>query len=420
MDLSFWLDTFKQLHPHIIDLGLKRCHSVAERLGLLCPQPPIISIAGTNGKGSSLSYLEAVYQAAGYRVGSYTTPHLLHYHERIRINRKAVDETLLCQAFSHINQERGEITLTEFEFATLAAMQLFIAAPVDVILLEVGLGGRLDAVNVWDADAALITAIGLDHCEYLGHTRELIALEKAGILRPHQPAICTDPSPPHTLLDYARAQHVPLQCLNQDFHYQRNAQTWAWHNAQQQHDDLPRLTPDVGYAYHNAAGAVSIIEALQAPLPVSPQALREGLQQMRLAGRFQYCADTPIPCIVDVAHNPLAAQALRSALRQQPINGKTHALLGMMKDKDISGTIAVLQNEFDTWHLVDLPDVERAAPATTLQACLTSLNIHDTHLYPNIKTAFQQLTQQIPTTDRLVVFGSFYTVAETLNLNNGV
>jgi len=427
--VSAWLKAFQQLHPNQIDLGLERCHTVAQTLNLFAPQPPIISVAGTNGKGSSVGYLDSIYRAAGYCTGCYTTPHLLRYNERIQIQGQSVDDTLLCQAFNTINQARGTISLTEFEFGTLAAMLLFQQTGVDVILLEVGLGGRLDAVNVWDADCALITAIGIDHCEYLGDTREQIALEKAGIMRSQHPAVCADPQPPHTLLEYAKQHQVKLSCLNSTpnrlaqicstYHYQKEATTWAWYNQQHNYQNLPKLSPDTDYAYQNAAGVLQVIDLMQISLPVPLSAVQTGLQTMCLSGRFQRLSNVPVPCILDVAHNPLGAQALCKALQQQGCKGKTHALLGMMQDKDITGTLAELKDVFDEWHLVNLLQ-ERAASPATLQKHLQELDIKASHSYASVETAYAELSQHWQEQDLLVVFGSFHTVAgllEIVNLN---
>lgn len=423
--LSAWLAAFKQWHPRHIDLGLERCQAVALKLDLLRLNIPIISVAGTNGKGSSVAYLDNIYRAAGYRTGCYNTPHLRDYNERIRINGAVVTEDALCQAFERINCTRGAVSLSEFEFGTLAAVLLFQQAQVDVMLLEVGLGGRLDAVNVWDADCALITKIGIDHCEYLGDTREQIAVEKAGIMRPQRPAVCADPQPPHTLLDYAGQQQVQLACLAekadkwledyQPFSYQKTAQSWAWRNTQHKYSELPLLSPDTDYAYQNAAGVLQVIDFMQAHLPVPLSAMQTGLQTMRLNGRFQKLDTLPVPCILDVAHNPLGAKALREALAQEPCAGKTHALLGMMQDKDIAGTLTELRACFDVWHLVDLPQ-ERAAQAVTLQAHLQLLGIQSSHIYESVARAYKALSQTWQAEDCLLVFGSFHTVAAMLDV----
>ncbi len=424
--VAAWLEAFKQLHPRSIDLGLERSRAVALKLKLLAPNCPLISVAGTNGKGSSVGYLESIYRAAGYRCGCYTTPHLLHYRERIRIDGNAVEDPSLCAAFETIYHSKGTLSLTEFEFGTLAAMLLFQQAQVEVILLEVGLGGRLDAVNVWDADCALITAIGLDHCEYLGNTREQIALEKAGIMRPHRPAVCSDPLPPPSLLAYAKQQQVPLACLSRQHHqesstsagyyYKKHEKSWCWGNQQAHYANLDRLQPDTDYAYQNAAGVLQVIDVMQPRLPVASNAVNTGLQNMQLQGRFQTFEELPVPCILDVAHNPLGAQALCQALQQQPCAGKTHALLGMMRDKDIVACVSALSAVFDVWHLVDLP-LERAATASDLQAYLWALGIQTSDTYTSVEAAYNALSRDWQTSDRLVVFGSFHTVAALLNIS---
>ncbi|SEH06623.1 Bifunctional protein FolC [Candidatus Venteria ishoeyi] len=411
-NLSDWLNWQNQLHGQAIDLGLERCRSVAERMGLLSPPFTLISVAGTNGKGSSVFMLEQIYRAAGYTCGRYTSPHLHQYNERIVINGETITDEALCASFARIEAARHdgpEISLSYFEFGTLAAIDLFFQADVEIAVLEVGLGGRLDAVNILDADAALITHIDIDHIDWLGDDRGQIALEKAGICRPHHPAVCADPNPPQTLLDFSRQQHIPMLYAETNFKMTVSDKYWQWQQGTKHYANLPLPSPATNWQIRNAAGVLALIETLQNHHPVTENALHEGLQQGQLPARLQQL-DTRVPCLLDVAHNPLATRALAETLSGQPCAGQTHALVAMLLDKDIPGTLAPLLAYIDHWHLVEL-DVERAAPASQLQDYLTTQGINNMTRYDKPRPTFLQLQAQLSPQDRLVVFGSFYTIA---------
>lgn len=411
--LADWLAWQSTLHPKTIDLGLARCQRVAQRLHLTKFSFKIITVAGTNGKGSSVTLLDSIYLAAGYRTGRYTSPHLLEYNERICICGQPVSDEQLCDAFFHIEQARHDDSLTYFEFGTLAALWLFQHYGLDVVILEVGLGGRLDAVNVFDADVALVTQIGIDHVEWLGETRDLIAREKAGIFRPHQPAVCSDPEPPESLLNYAATLETPLYCLNQHFSYQKlNENQWDWHSdlAHYQQLPVPKLIGE--YQLQNAAGALMVVSLLQARLPVSEAAISQSLQSVQLPGRFQIIPGT-VSRIFDVAHNPLGIAAFKTNLQHYPGSGKTHAVVGILKDKAVAAMLAEIAPLIDRWYVAPL-DTPRSASGAELVGHLQELNQATITCCDTIATAYRQALRDAQPHDRVVVFGSFYTVAAAL------
>ncbi|NJO15363.1 MAG: bifunctional tetrahydrofolate synthase/dihydrofolate synthase [Thioploca sp.] len=423
--LDQWLDWQTSLHPREIELGLDRCRIVAQRLNLLPPPYFIITIAGTNGKGSSTVLLDTILSTAGYRVGRYTSPHLLRYNERICIAGQEVTDEQLCGAFNAIEIVRDNISLTFFEFSTLAAMLIFQANQIDLALLEVGLGGRLDAVNIFDADVALVTAIDIDHVDWLGPDRESIGLEKAGILRPYHPAVCSDTHPPQSLINYAHQLPTALYCLGQHFTYQQLDNTsWSW----QYHSVIPDQ-PDNSFSYtqlpfpqllgdfqlQNAAGVLMVLELIKGSFPCSLLALQQGLVQASLPGRFQILAGETMR-ILDVAHNPLGAQVLNKLLLHQQLSyGKTYAVVGMLKDKDIASVFKMMQNAIDHWYVAPL-NTPRSATVPQLLDYLVALGITSIRHYPSITIAYNQACLTAQAGDRIVVFGSFYSVAEVLRL----
>ena len=418
-NLEGWLYWQETLHSKEIELGLDRVSQVLTRLDLTDPDSTVITIAGTNGKGSSVAMLQSILLAAGYRVGAYTSPHLLRYNERIHINGIPVDDDTLCEAFERVDQARGDILLTYFEFGTLAAFDIFQRADVQIMLLEVGLGGRLDAVNVLDADVALITAIDIDHENWLGADRETIAREKAGILRPGQVAVCSDSNPPATLVDVAEKLATPLLIPGEDFEVTIvNAKTvdkqWSWRGVSDQvlYLPLPALVGDFQVA--NAAGVLAVVEQLHEhrliPKAVDEFEIAEALKSVSLPGRFQIIGDRPTQ-ILDVAHNPHSASALANNLGHQPCQGKTRAVLAMLADKDIPLVLSRLSGLFDEWYLASL-DVPRAATAQQLKA---ELDGQDSHIFDDVISAHQAALSDADPEDRIVVFGSFYTVAEVLS-----
>lgn len=414
MDLAAWLQHLEGLHPKAIDLGLER---VAQVRDVLFPaiQPPIITVGGTNGKGSTCAYLEAMLTAAGYRIGLYTSPHLLRYNERVRIGQHEVDDAALCAAFAAVEAARGDISLSYFEFGTLAAMWLFEQAGVNIIVLEVGLGGRLDAVNVFDACCAVITSIDIDHTEYLGTTREQIAREKAGIFRAGRPAICGDAAPPEMLHSEAQRIGADWHAITAAYRYQLHAADWDYAGAATYHHlPLPVMRGD--YQLNNAATAIAALESLAPDIVVPEAAIRQGLLSTQVPGRFQLLPGTP-QRILDVAHNPHGAQALAANLAQSPVAGKTFAVFAMLVDKDIAGVIMAMRAVVDVWLIAGL-DMPRGAPATSLQLALTAAEVDagNVRVVDSVVSAWRLACEQARENDRICVFGSFYTVAAVLQL----
>lgn len=411
--LQEWLLWQQTLHPQAIDLGLERCTEVARRLNLLKPSCPVISVAGTNGKGSCVALLAAIYRTAGYRTACFTSPHLFAYNERITLVGKAVSDERLCHAFEWVNRVRGDISLTYFEFSFLAALLLFKQVRPNVMILEVGLGGRLDAVNMLDADVALITSIDLDHMNWLGPDREAIGFEKAGIMRPHKPAVCADASPPQSLLGYARDIQAEWHGAEKDFHWQRNEEGgWHWYNAQTRYDSLPLPTLPGTHQISNAAAVLQVIESLRQRLPVPREAIDKGLRRQCLHGRIQKIQGR-VPTWLDVSHNPQSVKALAETLGKW--EGETHALTGILTTKDIPATLREMLNTVDVWHVAPL-HVPAGADSAALETALRGLGVTAIHCHQSILSAFQKLRQELPSSARLIVFGSFHTL-ETLGQN---
>jgi len=411
--LEAWLTRLEQLHPSSIELGLDRVRRVWDMLGLE-PDFPVIIVGGTNGKGSTCAFLEAILLADGYKTGLYTSPHLLRYNERVRIAGRESDDAGLVRAFERVDAVRGDISLTYFEFGTLGAMVQFIDAGIDVAILEVGLGGRLDAVNIFDADAAIVTSVDLDHMDYLGDTREKIGFEKAGIYRTGCPAICADPAPPESLLEHARDIAADLRCVNRDFSVLRAADHWAYEGREVTWPALPLPVMAGAYQLRNAAGALAVLEALHARLPVSEAAIRKGLATAFLPGRFQCIARAP-EVILDVAHNPEAARALAATLHAQPVHGRTVAVVGMLADKDADRVLDALSGEIDAWW-VCTPTSPRARDATELAAILRPhAGSAPVWIEPDVILALEKARSTAHDGDRILVFGSFYTVAAVLD-----
>lgn len=402
--LSDWIAYLEQLNPYHIELGLDRVKKVAEKAGINGFSAPIVTVTGTNGKGSCVAFLEAIYSAQGYRVGSYTSPHLFRFNERIRINNEEIQDEILANAFEAIDSLKDDIFLTYFEFTTLAALKIFQAANLDVIILEVGLGGRLDAVNIVDADLAIISTIGLDHCEWLGNTREQIGHEKAGIFRKDKKAICGDEYPPQSVLARAKELDVELLISGQDFGYEVAEKNWTWWcQGAHHHLVFPTL------AIENAATALAAIHCIQNVLPVTQASINHGISKASLIGRYQQLGQT----IFDVGHNPHAAHWIANKLRQTPIKGHTIAILGMMQDKDIQGTIEALSAEIDCWYWGDLPP-PRGAKAQQITDNLQQIKVKKWYNYPSVSEAYKAAKAVCTNQDRMVVLGSFLTVAECL------
>ena len=410
--LEAWLRWQEGLHPRTIDLGLERVSKVADRLGIRNPEATVITVAGTNGKGSSLAMLYAIYRQAGYRVGLYTSPHIHHYNERIRIQGKMVEDVRLCEAFEAIDQARGDISLSYFEFGTLAALWLFSEADLDLVLLEVGLGGRLDAVNIVDADVSLIATIDVDHIEWLGNDREQIGVEKAGIMRPGSPVIVSDAMPPGSIAQEAERIKSHLLRLGHDFRYSKTGQGWSWQMQQTQYDDLPLPALQGEFQLQNAAGVLAVVEALRTDLPVAREAIDEGLCGVRSAGRMTQIGFEP-DVILDVAHNPQSTAALAVYLSANPVSGRNLAVLGVMADKDVSGMLHPLLDCFDAWYLAS-PKIPRALQVDILAEKLQDLGGQGVQRFSSIADACEAARSAANSHDRIVIFGSFYTVAEAM------
>jgi dihydrofolate synthase / folylpolyglutamate synthase len=426
--LNDWLSWQETLHPAEIELGLARTSEVLARLELTQPDFTLITVAGTNGKGSSVAMLESILLDAGYRVGSYTSPHLLTYNERIKLDGKPVADDVLCESFERIDQARVSqpaeyISLSYFEFGTLAAIDILHRADVDIAILEVGLGGRLDAVNVLDADVALITAIDVDHTDWLGNDRETIAREKAGIMRSGRPAVCADPQPPASLLEIAESLGAPLSLLGRDFFIEqacieREGDSWHWRGDQAEHKNLPLPALAGDFQLNNAAGVLAAMAALGPEFPVNAAAITEGLRSVTLPGRFQIMPGARLR-IVDVAHNAQSAQALANSLRQQPCGGQTHAVLAMLADKDIDAVLAQLGPLVDHWYLAPLSVPRSATVAqlhTALSAAATTASANDVSIesFDDVAAAYQAALATSAARDRIVVTGSFFTVAAVM------
>lgn len=411
--LAQWLDWLERLHPKAIDLGLERVSQVWRRMGerLACP---VISVAGTNGKGSSVALLESIYRAAGYSTGTYTSPHLLRYNERVRLNGEPATDAQLCAAFAVAEQARGEVSLSYFEFGTLAALHLFAQRGPEVVILEVGLGGRLDAVNIIDADLALISSIDYDHQAWLGDDIDQIAREKAGILRPGRPAVFNGVRPPRGLVEVAQQLGAPLLRRDRDYQWRPAEGHWSWRMGERRRSALPFPALYGRHQLDNAAAVLAAIELLGDRLPVGQEAVRTGLTTVRLAGRFQQIPGPPA-LILDVAHNPEAAHSLAAMLADQPCAGRTLAVFGIMADKDAAGVAASLLRQVDGWYLA-APAVTRAMPAPSLAKVLESLGAEQARVCANMSQALASARAEAGAMDRILVFGSFFTVAEVIGL----
>ncbi len=397
-----------------MELGLDRVSVVAERLALTQPPFRTISVAGTNGKGSTVAMLQAILHTAGYKVGAYTSPHMLRYNERVCIGADPVSDAQLCAAFEHIEQTRLDTPLTYFEFGTLAALQLFVQQHIDVAILEVGLGGRLDAVNVIDADAAIVTSVGTDHTHWLGQGREQIGREKAGIFRRERPAICADPDPPASVRQVADAIGARFLQIGSDFHIEREPASWRWRSRQQVRAGLPYPTMRGEYQVQNAAAALMALETLSEHLPVTQAQVRGGLLTAVIPGRFQTLPGRPVR-VLDVAHNAEAAAALAETLKAQTVLGKTAAVLGILRDKPIERVMSAMAPVVDRWYLTTLT-TERGATAEELLTVLKAMGIDaPASLYPDPRSAYRAACNDARELDRVVVFGSFYTVSDILS-----
>ena len=413
--LEEWLAHCERLHPKSIDLGLERVRGLAERMQLRF-DCPVITVAGTNGKGSTCAMLEAILTEAGYRTGVYTSPHLVHFEERCRIHGESAPAEQLVAAFERVEGVRGDVLLTYFEFTTLAILDVLAHAQLDVVILEVGLGGRLDAVNVIDADCAVITSIDIDHAELLGDTREQIGLEKAGILRPGRPAVVSDPMPPQSVIDHANAIGADLWLLGRDFNYSGDPQQWAWAGRGRRYAGLAYPALRGANQLINASGALAALTAMRQQLPVTAQAVRNGFALVELPARFQVVPGKPA-LVLDVAHNPHAVAALALNLEsQRAYYASTHAVFGAMNDKDLAAILTRMDPVIDCWYFTDLP-TPRAATGAALHALWQSVSTRKdvgAAVFKTPQIALQAAAMVAAPADRIVAFGSFYTVGGVL------
>ena len=393
-------------------MGLDRVGEVWRRLRVDIPFP-LITVGGTNGKGSTCAMLESIYLAAGYHVGCYTSPHILRYNERVHIDGVEASDAMLCEAFLAVEQARQDISLTYFEFGTLAAVWLFARSDMDIAILEVGLGGRLDAVNIFEPACTIVTSIDLDHMDYLGDTRESIGFEKAGIYRHGVAAICGDAHPPQTLIDQAHHVGADYRQIHRDFGFRVTVDGWRYEHGNEEALDLPLPALTGDFQLFNAACVIEAVQVLQPRLPVSLSQMQIGLQKVELAGRFQKLQDKP-SIVIDVAHNPHAAEALAKNLAQQPIQGRTIAVFSMLADKDIPGVIRVLRSQIDKWHVAEIHN-GRAAKVEDLAASIQSEDpAAEVDRFDDLSGAFAQACLEASENDRIIVFGSFFTVAEVM------
>jgi dihydrofolate synthase / folylpolyglutamate synthase len=418
--LAAWLAYLETLHPKSIALGLDRIRAVASRLPMV-PRCPVVTVAGTNGKGSTCAMLEAILRASGYRVGLYTSPHLQRYNERVRVAGALESDEALVTAFGAVEDARVEgadraaIPLTYFEFGTLAALWLFARAKLDAVVLEVGLGGRLDAVNLVDADVAVVTSIDLDHVDYLGATREEIGREKAGIFRAGRPAVCGERDPPASLVDTARTTGATLLRVGREFDFAVEGRQWRYRGPGGDRYGLPVPALRGDHQFGNAAVALTALDLLRDRLAVPTGAIRDGLVSVELAGRFQVLPGRPT-IVLDVAHNPQAARALSTSLGAMGFHRETYAVFGMYADKDIRAVVDAMKSRIDRWYVAGLPGA-RGAPALSIVEKLRSAGVPQDaiHAFDAIAAAYRAACDAAGDTDRIVVFGSFLTVAAALD-----
>ncbi len=423
-NLDDWLRHLENAHPVGIDMGLERINRVKEALQLQIDATVFI-VGGTNGKGSTCALLESILLAASYKVGCHTSPHFLKFNERARMGGEAVSDELLLKHFAIVENARASLpnppSLTYFEFTTLAIMHLFSQAGLDAVILEVGLGGRLDAVNIIDADCAIVTSIDMDHMEYLGDTREKIAFEKAGIFRSGKPAVCGDPVPPQSLIDHANAIGADLWLMGRDYNFQGDKQQWGWAGRSKRFSGLGYPALRGANQLLNASAVIAALIAVRDRLPVGAQEIRNGMAWVELPGRFQVLPGQPT-IILDVAHNPHASAALAQNLENMAYHPYTIAVFGAMADKDIQGVMKPMLDKIDFWYFCDLP-TPRAASADALAGQLRSLGFKEgkdsgIEVFASPELAYQAALKKAGEGDRITVFGSFYTVAGVLAYRN--
>ncbi len=427
-NLQDWLSWQETLHLSEIDLGLDRIGRVAKQLDLLDPPFPIITVAGTNGKGSTVAFFNEILQAQGYKTGAYTSPHLINYNERITINSEEASDELIIEAFEAIDNARfitnknnkiEEVSLTYFEFSTLAAMWCFHQQTVDVAVLEVGLGGRLDAANLWDASLAIITSIDIDHIDWLGDDREIIAKEKSGIMRNSVPVVCGDINPPKMIQTEALRIGATLTQLNEDYSFvtdNNNPDQWTWKNSELEFS-LPKPKMQGEFQINNASTAIAGLIAIQDILPVTKESISAGLEKANVTGRLQIINESP-EWLLDVAHNPHSAKELAKYIGTHKVSGKTFALFSMLADKDIIKVIKLMEPVIDEWHIVPLPG-SRGIQLSELKQRFTDSSIDAKFVtHKSFSDACQLLKNITKSEDRVVAFGSFLVVSEVLDNSN--
>ena len=411
--LDDWLAWQTTLHAREIELGLDRISEVAARLDLLdCPFA-VITVAGTNGKGSTVAMLSTILHHAGYKVGTYTSPHIIHYNERIRIGLRCVKDEQLCESFEKINQARDDISLSFFEFATLTALDVFHKNKIDVAILEVGLGGRLDATNIIDCDLAFITSIGLDHTEWLGDNRESIGYEKAGIFRPDIPAICGDADPPISIKKSAHNVGAKLFQLNQDFRYQVAKSSWSFHTQGYELHGLPLPNLSGAVQIQNAASIIMGLHCVKDRLPIHTDAIETGLREVTLEGRFQRIVkDCEI--ILDVAHNYDSAKILSENLMALPKPQKTIAVFAVLNDKDVDGIVSLLHSHINDWYISQVNSPRRMDLDQVEQSLMKQSSTTRVVRFDSVESAYAKAQLDASEGDRIIVFGSIFTVSEVL------
>jgi dihydrofolate synthase/folylpolyglutamate synthase len=412
--LSEWLAHCEQLHPHAIDMGLERVRQVAQRmaLGLECP---VITVAGTNGKGSTCAMLEAIYLQAGYKTGVYTSPHLVNFEERCRLVGESPKAEEFAAAFECVEVARQDTTLTYFEFSTLAILKMMVDAELDVVILEVGLGGRLDAVNVIDPDCAIITSIDLDHTALLGSDRNSIGLEKAGIMRAGKPVVISDPVPPESIVQHAQRLGSDAWLMGKDFNFSGDQLQWSWAGRGRRYSGLAYPALRGANQLLNASGVLAALEVMRPQLPVTAQAIRNGFAMVELAGRFQIVPGEPV-LVLDVAHNPHSVAALAANLDAMGFYPTTHAVFGAMADKDLPSMLKKLLPLVDAWYFTDLP-LPRASSAKQLASEWANMSTRKdvrASVHETPQKALDAAILSADPTDRILVFGSFYTVGGVL------
>ena len=410
--LAGWLEYIERQHPSAIALGLERVAEARQALGieLGCP---VFTVGGTNGKGSTSAMVSSILGCAGYKVGLYTSPHLLRYNERVRIGGREADEAALCDAFDAVERARGSLTLTYFEYGTLAAAWLFARERLDAVVFEVGLGGRLDAVNVFDADCAVLTSVAIDHIDYLGDTREAIGIEKAGIFRAGRPAVVAEPDPPATVLEAAQRIGARLFLIGRDFGYAPQGTQWSYWGPAGKRHGLAHPALRGALQLRNASASLAALDVLRERLPVAMHDVRRGLAEVALPGRFQVLPGRP-QIVLDVAHNPEAAAVLAENLATSGYARETIAVFGMLRDKDVAGVVRALAKTITRWHLATLAGprgtaAEELAPIAREAGAAGSLSLHE-----DIADALRAAQGEAAENDKIVVFGSFLTVAAAM------